>query len=499
MVYQTIKDYLPQWDIRQQQSNNIVMITFWSQFSSYALNIILILFLTRPLVTQGLGYSQEKAYAFMGVSQATAYLMPILGGYMADKILGIRRAILLGSIFIALAYLLVVLSGYTFSAYGDKLFLAAYALLPATNSLLIGTASSMVSHIYSDDAAKAKSAMTFYYMAINVGGLLAVIISPALLDSRYGPLSVLSLAFVGKAIAALNFAKRYSLYDPVIWGKDKIAFSSKSKYQLSLYILTIYCFTLFAYFHIYWAGLIVGLGCMLGILWFFIKTLRLSGHNRSKQLVALLLIIEAVVFFIIYNQMNSTLVLFAKNNSNLKLLGFNISAAQYQLLNPLLIILIGLQLPRFYRLFPHFTIPYQFAVGTLLAGLALLVMAFAASQSPEGYINGNYLGLTYILITLAELCVSAIGLSMIGLYCDPENMAFAMGVWYLAGSLSNTISGRLAALVAIPEPLTAILSLKIYQRYYLILGLYTLILGIIMLGTAYLVQQKFGKKGIILA
>ncbi len=99
MIYQTIKNYFTHWDTRQQQTNNIVLITFWSQFSSYALNTVLILFLTRPLLTHGLGYTQEKAYAFIGISQATGYLMPILGGFMADKVLGIRRAILLGSIF----------------------------------------------------------------------------------------------------------------------------------------------------------------------------------------------------------------------------------------------------------------------------------------------------------------------------------------------------------------------------------------------------------------
>lgn len=96
MVYQALRAYLPEWDRRQLQSNNIILITFWSQFSVYALNTVLILFLTRPLLAHGLGYDQAKAYAFIGISQATGYLMPILGGFMADKVLGIRRAILLG-------------------------------------------------------------------------------------------------------------------------------------------------------------------------------------------------------------------------------------------------------------------------------------------------------------------------------------------------------------------------------------------------------------------
>jgi POT family proton-dependent oligopeptide transporter len=485
---------------RQQQTTNIIMITFWSQFSTYALNTILILFLTRPMLAHGLGYNQAKAYAFIGISQATGYLMPILGGFMADNVLGIRRSILLGSILLALAYLLVMLSGYTIDAQGDVLFIAAFALIPAANSLLIGTASGMVSHIYNDDAIKAKSAMTFYYMAINVGALLATIVSPTLLDSRYGPLSVLTLTFVGKSIAALNFAYRYRIYDSVIWGKDKLALSLLAKYRIVGYLLVLYLFTLFAYSHIVLASIIITIGCGLGIFWFLIKTVALSGASRYKQLVASVLILEAIVFFVIYNQMNSTLILFAKNNSNSLLFGFAVSPAHYQMLNPLLIIALGLQLPRFYQLFPRFSIPYQFASGTLLAGSALLIMAYAATHAENGLVNGNYIGLTYILISLAELWVSAIGLSMIGLYCDNQALAFAMGVWYLACSLSSALSGSLASWVAIPETMTSPLeSLPIYQQYYLWMGLIACLLGACMLILAHYAQRLLRRRGIILA
>ncbi len=260
MISDALKHYLPELNLKQKQTNNIIFITFWSQFSVYALNTVLILFLTRPLLIQGLGYSQAKAYAFVGVSQAAGYLMPVLGGYMADTIIGIRRSILLGSIMLACAYLLVMLSGYTISTLGDQLFIAAFAFIPATNSLLIGTASSMVSHIYSDDAIKAKSAMTYYYMAINVGALLATLIAPALLDSRYGPLSVLTLTFTGKSIAALNFARRYSLYKHVIWGKDTSRLSKQGIVRLVAYIASIYALTLYAYLHVYIASTLIAIG-----------------------------------------------------------------------------------------------------------------------------------------------------------------------------------------------------------------------------------------------
>lgn len=271
MISQEVKNYLPELALRQKQANNIIYITFWSQFSVYALNTILVLFLTRPVWSQGLGYSQAKAYAFIGVAHAMGYLMPMLGGYMADTVVGIRRSILLGSIMLATAYLLIMISGYTVSTLGDTFFIAAYAFVPATNSLLMGTSSSMVSHIYSDDAVKAKSAMTYYYIAINVGALLATLIAPLLFESRYGPLSILTLAFLGKSIAALNFAKRYPIYENVIWGKDQSKLSKSGIFRLIAYIATIYVLTLFAYSHVYVASTIIASGCGIGIAWFLKK------------------------------------------------------------------------------------------------------------------------------------------------------------------------------------------------------------------------------------
>ncbi|MGV3740647.1 MAG: peptide MFS transporter [Gammaproteobacteria bacterium] len=479
--------------LQQSQTINIAMITFWSQFAAYSLNTILILFLTNSLLEHGLGYTQNQAYAFMGVSQATGYLMPILGGYMADQILGLRRSILLGSILLALAYLFIMLSGMTVTRYGDTLFLMAYAMTPAVGSLLMGTTSAMVSHIYQDEEVKAKSAMTYYYMAINFGALLATLIAPSLLESRYGPLSVLALTFVGKAIAALNFSVKFSLYDTVVWGKDLQALSNRSIFQVIAYILGIYSFTLFAFSHVHIAMVLLSLGCAIGIIWFCGKTWALSGITRLKQGIAILLIFEAIIFFVIYNQMNTTLILFAKHNVHNQLFDITFSPAHYQLLNPLLIIILGLYLPLFYKIFPRFSIPFQFACGTILASFALLLLALAPAE--EGMIAAGYIASTYILITLAELWVSAIGLSMIGLYCDKQMLGFAMGAWYLASSLSNLCSGHIARWVALPtHKISKLLSLDIYQIYYWHLGLVVLGLGCVMLLNAYGLRSFSQKK-----
>lgn len=486
--------------MQRKQTTNIVMITFWSQFSGIAFNTILILFLTRPILTHGLGYSQAKAYAFIGIFNATSYLMPILGGAMADRVLGLRRSILLGGLLLTVAYLCLTLSEYTFARYGDIFFLAAVALIPAANSLLMGTASAMISRIYSVNAVKAKAAMTYYYMAINVGGLLAAFIAPSLLDSRFGALSVFAVAFIGKAIAALNFAYRYRIYDTVAWGPDTAPISFKMVGRVVAYLLGLYAFALFAFSHIFVTIKVISLGCLLGISWFLITTYSLKGKTRAKQLIAAVLIIEAIVFFVIYNQMNTTLILFAQSNSTNHLLGLRLSPAHYQILNPLLIIALGLQLPKFYKRFPGFSIPYQFACGTLLASIALLTMAFAPSAGQSGMISPYFIVITYALISLAELWVSAVGLSMIGLYCDNKTLGFAMGTWYLACSLSNVLSGRIAQWVAIPDHISdPSSSLAIYQHYYRDMGIVTGLLGIIMVVIAYGVHLKASKKRLVLA
>ena len=473
------------FDLKQRQSNTVAMITFWSQFAVYTFNTVLILYLTRPVWKFGIGYSEKTAYAFMGVTQAVGYLMPMLGGFMADNVIGLRRSILLGCVLLAIAYLLLMISGFTVVTYHDTFFIAAYALIPVTNSLLMGTSSALVSQVFSNDDVRSKSGMTIYYMSINVGALLATIIAPQLIETHYGPLMIFSIVFIGKSIAALNFYYRYHLFDDVVTWLDKQSMSNKKVMQLIVYLLTFCMMTYVLFRHAFASGYFIGITCVIGILWFLFATFNLEGHARTKQLIAILLIAEAIIFFVLYNQMNTTLVLFAKNNSNLHLLGLTVAPANYQMINPLVIIVLSFFLPSFYKKFQRFYIPYQFAAGTMLAGLGLLLMWFACLHANQGLINGNYIGLTYLFITLSELWVSAIGLSMIGLYCDASMISFAMGAWYLSSSLSNVISGRVAGLVALPEiKISALESLVIYQNYYWWMGLIAITLGVAMLFTA---------------
>lgn len=466
-------------DLKSKQSFTIAAITFWGQFATYSLISILILYLTKSTAHYGLGFSEHQAYSFQGVSQAMGYAILMIGGYIADRYLGLRRAILLGSLLMAFSYLLIFISGF-FVQYTNEFFIFSYALIPASSSLFLGTSSGMVSKIYSTDFKAAKGAMTSFYIAINLGSLIAFTVSPILIGYKYGALAILAIVFVGKTIAALNFYYRFEMYDNVVDKIDKESMPSKSKLIVVSYLVVAYVLTLIFYQIPNQANVILGTISIICLLAFLLRTVTgLKAEVRIKQIIGLFLIVIAVVFFVVYNQMGSTLILLAKNNSDLNLLGLTVKPASYNLINPIIIIFGGMALIKIYPLIPRFYIPYQFAVGVLLSAISLLVLYYAFLNTSTGIINGNYIGLTFVLLSIAELFVSAVGLSMIGIYCDSKTMGFAMGAWYIACSLSNSITGLVNQVVALPKDgVSTLASATIYQNYFLNMGTTVLVIGI---------------------
>ncbi|QIW09968.1 oligopeptide:H+ symporter [Francisella sp. LA112445] len=468
-------------DLKSKQSFTIAAITFWGQFATYSLISILILYLTKSTAHYGLGFSEHRAYSFQGVSQAMGYAILMIGGYIADRYLGLRRAILVGSLLMAFSYLLIFISGF-FVQYTNEFFIFSYALIPASSSLFLGTSSGMVSKIYSTDFKAAKGAMTSFYIAINLGSLIAFTVSPILIGYKYGALAILAIVFVGKTIAALNFYYRFEMYDNVVDKIDKDPMPYKSKLIVISYLVAAYVLTLIFYQIPNQANVILGTISIICLLAFLLRTVTgLKAEVRIKQVIGLFLIVIAVVFFVVYNQMGSTLILLAKNNSDLNLLGLTVKPASYNLINPIIIIFGGMALIKIYPLIPRFYIPYQFAVGVLLSAISLLVLYYAFLNTSTGVINGNYIGLTFVLLSIAELFVSAVGLSMIGIYCDSKTMGFAMGAWYIACSLSNSITGLVNQVVALPKDgVSTFASATIYQNYFLNMGTTILVIGIVI-------------------
>ncbi|QEO56724.1 peptide MFS transporter [Francisella marina] len=473
-------------DLRTKQSFTIAAITFWGQFATYSFNAILILYLTKSVLDYGIGFSESHAYSFQGIYKAMNYAIIMFGGYIADRYLGLRRSIFWGSLLLAFAYLAVFLSGFMVHV-SNEFFIFTFALVPVCGSLSMGTASAMVSKIYSTDPVHAKSGMTMFYISINLGSLLAYLVAPSLIGYQFGALAVLGIVFVGKLIAIANFSYRYKIYDNVVDEADKSPMTIIAKKVVLGYLAIVYIFTVVCYHYPDYANVVVaGISILCLVIFLFRTIFFLKDDVRIKQIVGLILIIVAVVFFVIYNQMESTLVMAAKNNSDLLMFGFSVNPASYQMVNPILIIFGGMLLIRIYPLLPRFYIPYQFAVGVLLAAIGLFVMYYGFSHDNNGIISGNYITLSYILISISELFVSAIGLSMIGIYCDGKTIGFAMGAWYISASMANSITGLLNQVVALPEDgISTVESASLYQTYFFDTSISVMSIGIFVLVLAY--------------
>lgn len=484
---------------KTKQLLNIASMTFWSMFASYTFVGILIVFFTMPVAQDGLGMDDHDAYLMYGVVQAMGYILPVVGGYLADKVLGVRRAMNIGACLLAFGYLILVVATDAFKNNMREAFLLAYALVPIGSSLYTGTASALIGRIYEGDEQGAKRGMTVYYVMINIGSMLGIGLAPYLLHSSLGPMSIFLVAFAGKFIAWLNFALRGKLYRDVLFGKDSQAIGRRDIGLLVGYFAAAYAVTCFLFSQPGLSFYLIGTCIAVTLVFYVRKTLTLQGVSRSKQLMSIYLLLAVFVFFVLYTQMNTSLILFTKNNSNHELLGFTLYPASFQLINPIAIILIGSFISKVYKRFPGFNIPYQFSAGLLLGAFGIFLLYASGFSEHNGLVNGDYIGLSYLTLTISELLISAIGLSMISLYCDMEMMAFAMGVFYLVVSLSNLVSGKLSGLVALPEKkLAPELTLPIYTHYYLELAIATLVCGALFMVVSKTLMKRFHTRGIAL-
>ncbi len=484
-------------DLKTKQSFTIAAITFWGQFATYSFNAILILYLTKSVLDYGISFSESHAYSFQGIYKAMNYAIIMFGGYIADRYLGLRRSIFWGSLLLAFAYLAVFLSGFMVH-FSNEFFIFAFALVPVCGSLQLGTASAMVSKIYSKDPVHAKSGMTMFYISINLGSLLAYLVAPSLIGYQFGALAVLSVVFVGKLIAIANFSYRYKIYDNIVDEIDKKPITNVAKKVVLGYLAIVYVFTVICNHYPDYANVVVaGISIFCLLLFLFRTIFFLKDDIRIRQIVGLILIVVAVVFFVIYNQMESTLVMTAKNNSDLLMFGFSVNPASYQMVNPVLIIFGVMLLIRIYPLLPRFYIPYQFAVGVLLAAMGLFIMYYGFSVANDGVISGNYITLSYVLISISELFVSAIGLSMIGIYCDSKTIGFAIGAWYISSSMGNSITGLLNQVVALPKDgISAVDSASLYQSYFFDTSVSVMFVGVFVLILAYFLIRFMRRKNI---
>ncbi len=452
----------------------IFMLEIWERFGFYTVQGILTLYFIRFL-----GFSDTDAYFTFGAFSALVFGMIAIGGYLGDHVLGTKRTIVLGLITLASGYLSLTITDK------EHVFLAL-GLICVGNGLFKANPSNLLSKCYEENDPRLHSAFTLYYMAINLGSAFALLIGPTL-SSHYGYSYAYFASFIGLLLGLANYAfQRQSIQHIHTPADQKII----PYWQWGLVIIGIVVVTYLASF------LIQHVSIAKKLLWFItiaVVALYFWYMRREKKLsyirmlVAFVLMLEGIIFFVLYQQMPTSLNLFAVNNVTPTLLGISIDPQSFQALNSIWIIILGPVLASFYyalnRRGKPFPIPYKFAVGMLCCGVSFSLLFFARYMHDEnGMVSSGWLIASYGFQSAGELLVSALGVAMVAELVPIHITGFVMGMWYLTSSIAGFIGASVASLTALPKQIQpGIESLMIYTKVFASIGCVTLVIGLLML------------------
>jgi POT family proton-dependent oligopeptide transporter len=429
----------------------------WERFSFYGMKALLIYYLTKYHL-----FADDSGNFIVGSYAALVYALPVVGGYLADKYLGFRKAVIFGGILLVMGHLGLVYEGHqaylgeTGEVVQDKralqFFFFSLALIILGVGFLKANISSIVGELYEKNDVRRDSGFTIFYMGINLGSFVATLLC-GYLGENYGWGYGFGAAGIGMVLGLVTF----------IWGqkylmgkaepKDPLALAQPVFLGLSREIL-IYVFSIPALFVIAWMvqdhdvvdwTLRITGGFALLMIVFYAS--RSDKVVRERLIALTLLIISSVVFWALFEQAYTSMNLFADRVLHREIFGWTIPGPWFLSLNALFIILFAPVLAALWVRLGKYNpnTPVKFALAILLAGLGFGVLVFGANTTAEGAkVAMIWLILAYLLHTLGELCISPVGLSSVTQLAPQKIVGFMMGVWFLATAASEFIAAILA-------------------------------------------------------
>ncbi|MGO2321307.1 peptide MFS transporter [Vibrio casei] len=474
----------------------VSMIELWERFGYYGMQALIVYFMI-----QRLGFEDSRANLVWGACAALIYVSPAIGGWIGDKVLGTKRTMLLGAFILALGYAVM-----TIPSENTWVLFFALGIIVVGNGFFKPNAGNLVRKIYEGDDSKIDSAFTIYYMAVNVGSTFSMLLTPWIKDyvnehygNQFGWHAAFAVCCVGLLVGMGNYflmRKSLSKYgsepDTKPVDQRKLAMvitGAVAAVGISALILE---YQTLARIFVYVAGIVV-----LGI---FIHLIRSSEkHERAGLIAALVLIIQTVFFFIFYQQMSTSLALFALRNVdlNFNIFGINLmtwSPGQFQALNPIWIMLLSPILAFLYtkagKNNKDFSIAGKFALGFAVVAVGFFVYGFAGNFAVNGKTTSWVMIVGYGAYSLGELLVSGLGLAMIARYAPERMGGFMMGAYYVACGISQYLGGVVANFASIPKGMSNPLeTLDIYTSLFNKLGMAAVVCTFIALAVLPLMRR----------
>ena len=390
----------------------------WERFSYYGMRAILILYIVAPQADGGLGLSIKTAAAIYGTYTMWVYLLALPGGFIADRWLGTRRAVVWGGVIIAGGHFVIALVALVANALW---FYAGLALIALGTGLLKPSISAMVGELYSQSDERRDAGFSLFFMGINVGAACAPIVC--------------------------GFLAQHPLFKSLLVGMGLNPAHSW-----------------------HWGFGAAGVGMIIGLVQFLTAQDRFRAVGECKYLpetdtlaaqslvqpltreqwqrigVVIILFTFTVVFGIVSEQAGSSMNLFADRLTRTSIFGWEFPSSWFQSAVPLYVIILSPFLSRLWmRLGDRQpSSPAKFALSLLFVGLAFSVMVVASLEARQGEVSPFWLLGAFFLQEIGAVLLNPTGLSVVTKLAPPRLVGVMMGVWFLASAVASRIAGHLA-------------------------------------------------------
>ena len=404
----------------------------WERFSYYGMRAILILYLTKKFIEGGLGMDEKYAMLLYGYFTGFVYFTPLIGGWLADRYLGKRLAIMIGGVTMMLGQFTLFGLNSTTGLYIGLL------LLIIGNGFFKPNISTLVGGLYKDGDSRRDAAFTIFYMGINLGAMIAPLVIGVVTDNMFATTNKdgsiaygYRYGFLVSGLGMLLGQVIFNLLGPKYLGDlgtkpvGAVSDTEVAKVQKSINPET---------------------GKELD-----------EKDEKQRISVIFILLIFAVFFWAGFEQAGSSLSLYTDKYIDRSIGSFEIPTSWFQSVNPLFIVTLAPLFTLFWAspIGRRLTTPVKMGVGMIILGVGFLFMIGAvAERSANGDVDDvnnkaalMWLIMTYLLHTIGELCISPVGLSVVTKLSPPKLASVLMAVWMLSSFFANIVGGYIASYV----------------------------------------------------
>jgi proton-dependent oligopeptide transporter, POT family len=433
----------------------------WERFSYYGMRALLVLFMVASVESGGMGLDEKTSGAIYGLYAMFVYLLALPGGWLADKLFGLRRAVFYGGCIIAAGHVLLAF-------HSTETFFLGLLFIVLGTGLLKPNISSLVGQLYPvSEQAKRDAGFSIFYMGINVGAFTSPFITGYLgenINWHYG----FAAAGLGMIIGLIQYKLTESNLGsigvaPSLEGSETEKAETKRKVRTGLWLAGVMLFVFVALLmtrtitidpvRIAQASSVVILTCVIVYFAYVFIFEKLTSDERKKLSVILILFFFSAVFWAGYEQQGSSLNLFAKRYTDRFIGTWEMPAAWLQAAPPIFVVIFSLVFAWLWvwlskrNLDPN--TPVKFSLGLLFTAAGFAVMMWASyyvvmDGKAEAEAPPTWLIVTYLLNTFGEICLYPVGLSAVTKLSPNKLGGQMMGIWFMSLAFGNLIAGLFA-------------------------------------------------------